>query len=320
MNNLKGQLDLSPRGLRGMFYHTLTQGAGLFIPALSMYVPSDKPEEIYRGLGNVPQLRELGSGPMAKQLSAFEYKLKNKLYEATIELDWLDRFFDSTGQTSVRIRELAIRSNTHWASLLTDLVVAGDSTVCYDGNYFYYNAHNEGKSGVQSNDVTASDISALNVSTPNAPTPDEMASAIDGAISHFIGFKDDQGEPMNEDAMSFIVEVPLNLRSAAQAAVGKVILRTSTGNAVDNILTNSGFDIKVKVNPRLTNPSATFFVHRVDREIKPFIIQEALLPKFSSLAEGSEEEFKNNKHMFKVETIRAAGYMFWQFSIRATLS
>jgi phage major head subunit gpT-like protein len=40
----------------------------------------------------------------------------------------------------------------------------------------------------------------------------------------------------------------------------------------------------------------------------------------SAIAEGSEEEFKHDRHLYGIKAIRNAGYGLWQHAIRATLS
>ena len=50
------------------------------------------------------------------------------------------------------------------------------------------------------------------------------------------------------------------------------------------------------------------------------ILQEEEGAKVEAVAEGSEEEFKNNRHLYGVRCIRNVGYGMWQHAARATLS
>ena len=61
---------------------------------------------------------------------------------------------DKTGQIDIRIREQVQRAQAHWAKLLSDLIIAAESTVCYDGQYFFDTDHSEGDSGTQDNDLS----------------------------------------------------------------------------------------------------------------------------------------------------------------------
>jgi phage major head subunit gpT-like protein len=59
---------------------------------------------------------------------------------------------------------------------------------------------------------------------------------------------------------------------------------------------------------------------RPDGRAKPFILQEELPVQVSAIAEGSEEEFKNNQHLYGVKAIRNVGFGLWQHAMMATLS
>ena len=87
----------------------------------------------------------------------------------------------------------------------------------------------------------------------------------------------------------------------------------------DNPLVNSGFNVDVVMNPRLTG-TTVFYTFRTDGRVKPFILQEELAPEISALAEGSEEEFKENRHLYGVKAIRNVGYGLWQHASHSTLS
>ena len=60
-----------------------------------------------------------------------------------------------------------------------------------------------------------------------------------------------------------------------------------------------------------------FAVFRTDSSIKPFIRQEEEGVKLKAIAEGSELEFKHDKHWYGVDTWRNAGYGFWQHACLA---
>ena len=84
--------------------------------------------------------------------------------------------------------ELAERGRTHYASLLSTLIVNGATTVCYDGQYFFDTDHSEGASGTQSNKID-SDISTLPASvhgSTTAPSPKKCSSRFWLASARFI--------------------------------------------------------------------------------------------------------------------------------------
>lgn len=306
--------SLSSRAIIGEFYNTLEQNTGaLWVPGTSMLVQSNQESETYKWLGMAPAMREWVGGRLAKGFRDNGITITNKTFEATLEvlLDELRR--DKTGQVMVRVRELAERTNAHWAKLLSTLIIAGESATCYDGQYFFDTDHAEGDSGTQSNDIS------YNAGTTTAPTASEMESAILENVQKLLSFKDDQGEPMNEEARSFLVMVPVPFMAAAAAALKNPVITDSVGSRTNTITSLGGFSFELAVNPRLTW-TEKFAVFRTDGQTKAFIRQEEEGVTVSAIAEGSELEFKENKHLYGVKAIRNVGYGYWQHACLTTLT
>lgn len=306
--------SLSSRAIIGEFYNTLEQNTGaLWVPGTSMLVQSNQESETYKWLGMAPAMREWVGGRLAKGFRDNGITIVNKTFEATLEvlLDELRR--DKTGQVMVRVRELAERTNAHWAKLLSTLIIAGESAVCYDGQYFFDTDHAEGDSGSQSNDIS------YNAGTTTAPTASEMEAAILENVQKILSFKDDQGEPMNEEAKSFLVMVPVPFMAATAAALKNPVITDAVGSRTNTITSLGGFSFELAVNPRLTW-TEKFAVFRTDGQTKPFIRQEEEGVTVSAIAEGSELEFRENKHHYGVKAIRNVGYGYWQHACLTTLT
>jgi phage major head subunit gpT-like protein len=282
-----------------------------------MLLPSNQESETYKWLGMSPAMREWVGGRNAKGFRENGLTIINKHFEATLEVLVQDLKRDKTGQTLIRIAEMADRVNSHWAILLSTLITNGASALCYDGQYFFDTDHSEGDSGSQSNSISV-DISALASQvhgSTTAPSPEEMSMSIYQAISQILSFKDDQGEPMNEGARSFLVQVPVSLLSAANAAV----MNDTFASGSTNTLRKSGFSIAVETNPRLTW-TTQFAVYRTDGRVKPFIRQEEEPVTLKAIAEGSELEFKEAKHQYGVDCWRNVGYGYWQHAVLVTMT
>lgn len=311
-----GAKSLGSRAIIGEFYARLEQDLGnTWVPQVSMLFNSDQESETYKWLGQAPMMREWIGGRQAKGFRENGMTIVNKKYESTLEVpvDWLRR--DKTGQLMVRIDEQAGRANAHWAKLLNQLVLDGESKVCYDGQFFFDTDHTEGDSGTQDNDIT------VDITTTTAPTTGEMETAILKAVQQIIGFKDDQGEPMNENAQRFLVMVPVPFMSAAAAALGSSIIvdaSTSRSNTILTLSSMAGFQIALAVNPRLTW-TTKLAVFRADGAVAPFIRQEEEGITVDALAEGSEEEFKNDRHLYGIKAIRNVGYGYWQQACLVTM-
>lgn len=304
-----GAASLSSRAIIGEFYAMLEQDMGnSWIGGTSNIFQSNQESETYKWLGMAPAMREWIGGRQAKGFRESGLTIVNKTYEGTLEVLVDEMRRDKTGQVMVRVRELAQRTNAHWAKLLTDLIIAGESAVCYDGQFFFDTDHVEGDSGTLSNDISN------DITTTTAPTAGEMESSILKSIEAIMGFKDDQGEPINENARSFTVMVPVPYMSAAAGAIGSEIIvdsSTSRTNRIMTLGTLGGFEIALAVNARLTW-TTKFATFRTDSETKALIRQEEEGVSMSAIAEGSETEFKEKKHLYGVKAIRNVGYGYWQ--------
>ena len=306
--------SLSSRAIIGEFYNTLEQNTGaLWVPGVSMLMTSDQESETYKWLGMAPAMREWVGGRQAKGFRDNGITISNKTFEATLEvlLDELRR--DKTGQVMVRVRELAERTNAHWAKLLSALIVAAEAAVCYDGQYFFDTDHAEGDSGSQSNDIS------YDAAVAAAPTASEMETAILKSVEQMLGFKDDQGEPMNEEATRFLVMVPPSFMAATAAALKNPVITDAVGSRTNTITSLGGFQFEMVVNTRL-GWTTKFATLRSDGQTKPFIRQEEEGVTVSAIAEGSELEFRENKHHYGVKAIRNVGYGYWQHACLTTLT
>lgn len=312
-----GALSLSSRAIIGTFFMMLEQDLGAtWIPGISNYFESNQESETYKWLGMVPQLREWIGGRQAKGFRENGLTIFNKKFEATLEVlvDEIRR--DKTGQVMIRIQELAERTNSHWAKLITLLLIAAESAVCYDGQYFFDTDHSEGDSGSQSN------LLSIDIATTTAPTSGEMESAILKSIEAMLGFKDDQGEPLNENAKEFLVMVPVSFMSATAGAIGAQIIVDSSTSRTNRIMTLGqlgGFQVGMAVNPRLTW-TTKFATFRTDAATKAIIRQEEEAVTVAAIAEGSELEFKEDKHQYGVKAIRNVGYGYWQRACMASFT
>lgn len=308
--------SLSSRAIIGEFYQRLEQDLGAnWVNPISMYFTSDQESETYRWLGQVPAMRQWVGGRMVKSLRDAGLTLVNVPYESTLGLpvDWIRR--DKTGQAEVRIAEQAARANAHWASLLSTLIANGASTTCYDGSYFFADAHSEGNSGSQDNNIGGA------AATGTQPTTVEMADAILACAQAILGFKDDQGELMNEGARRFQVHVPLAYMGPAAGALGATVI-ADTVSRTNQLLTVSslgGFQFDLAINPRLSWTDK-FCVFRADGMAKPFIRQEEVPIEMSAQAEGSKAEFENREHQYGIFASRTAGYGYWQHACLYTFT
>lgn len=310
-----GLHQLSSRAIIGRFYQTLEGGESSYVNDLTFPIDSNQEVEEYKWLGMTPQMREWIGGRQAKGLRAEGFSLRNRPYEATLEIDTRDLRRDKTGQIMVRVDEMADRANRFKGKLLSDRLLAGESEVCYDGQYYFDTDHSEGKSGAQSNKISV-DISALPVSTHGttaAPSAAEVSYMIAQSIQTMLGLKDDQGEPINEEAREFLVQVSIPYLTAASHALSGRPLEQGDTSVVGSM---DGFTVRAVANPRLTWTDK-LAVFRTDGRVKPFILQEEAPVSLDAIAEGSELEFKEKKHQYGIEWEGAVGFGMWQHAVLA---
>lgn len=118
---------------------------------VAMEVPSQGRSVDYKWLGAFPQMREWIGERLIKDLSAFHYELINKSFESTIEVDRDDIEDDQIGVYKPIVEGLAAAAKQHPDILVFQLLAAGFSTLCYDGQYFFDTDHPVGDTTV-SND------------------------------------------------------------------------------------------------------------------------------------------------------------------------
>ena len=301
---------LGSRAIIGRFYRTLeTTNLPLWIPGIAATMESNQEIETYKWLGMSPAMREFAGARQAKGWRENGLTVANKVYENSVRVSVDALCLDKTGQILARIDELAQRAALHPMKLISDLIIAAESTACYDGQYFFDTDHSEGDSGSQSNDITFDISDAGTGGTAAAPTPLTIQRAVLAGVAQMMGFKDDQGEPMNETAAEFIAMVPPTYMGPTVTALSSRML----ANTEDNPLAGGagGFRVTPVVNPRLTW-TTKLAVFRTDGSVKPFIWQEEESTSLQAIAEGSEMETLNREHMYGATRICNAAYGYWQ--------
>ena len=151
----------------------------------------------YSWLGAIPTLREWVGSRQNRQLPQYRMTLQNKKYETSIEIPEAWAIGDKTGNVQLRIGQMVQRVLTWRSSLIATLLNDAASGTAFDGVAFISGSHSWGDSGTIDNDLT------YNASA--TPTAAECADAIMTAWAAMMGFKDDQGQPINEGMSSMAV-------------------------------------------------------------------------------------------------------------------
>lgn len=277
-----------------------------FYPRVCTVVESDGADEKYGWLGAIPGVREWLGDRVFNELAAATYVLANKHWEDSLAIKKDDLDDDRMGMYRMAMPNLASRAAQHPDKLRFQIMVAGSTTACYDGQYFYDTDHAWGDSGTQSNLKTYDAADHTNV------TVTEFKAAFQQAVNALLGFKDDRGELFRQPTVGrlndLIVEVPLALRKVAYEAIEAVILSNSTNVKIDN------YD--VACSPMLTD-GASFYTHFVGDNLKPFVFQARQpLKRFTKgLDDGETKDAK-----FMTDARYNVGYLAWWNTVKTTFN
>lgn len=293
---------LLTKGLRSEFFDRL-ESTTTYFQDLSTRIESNSDSETYKWLGSVPNMREWGTGRVARGMRTESYSVENLKYESTIEVDRDEIADDKTGQIKMRVGVLAERAATHKDFLLAQLLINGETAGfnSYDGVSFFNDAHVSGDSGAQDNKLTSDAVD------PDNPTTDEYKAGLKSALGTMMAFKDDRGDPMALSSSGLVGIVPTPMFMTALEAVNATVISSTS-----NVLTGVARIIAV---PWLTDQSKWYLL-KTDGVIRPFIFQDRERLEFTALTEDSDEGFRREKFLYGVRARYRLAYGYWQFGVR----
>ena len=318
------QSGLSSRAIRGFYVRGIeAMSAVSWVEPISNIFDSDQESETYKFLGQTPKMQEWVGSRQAKGFRENGITIVNKKYELTVEVELDDVRRDKTGQIRARIGEMAESGELHWSELLSELIINAESTVCYDGQFFFDTDHSEGDSGSQSNDIDAdiSDAPAEVTGSVTNPSVGEFQWSVSKGIANIRSMKDDQGRLMNRMANKFLVMVPTALLPAAQNALNTFVTSAMVNNMNANLVRGTVVDLVDNGDLDIAGSPWTdkFAIFRTDSHIKPLIRQRETENELQVKAEGSEFEFDNDSWQFGLKANRNVGYGLWQHAVLVTM-
>ena len=104
-------------------------------------VNSTTKQEVYPWLGQNTKFREWVGERVIQNLAAHSFTIKNRHFENTVSIDRDDFEDDSYGIFSPMIAQLGQDSKIHPDLMVFNLLKAGTSSLCYDGQYFFDTDH-----------------------------------------------------------------------------------------------------------------------------------------------------------------------------------
>lgn len=299
MSTIVNQITIK-KGLRAAFMKSFANAEDpKDVSPFIMETASDGADEEYGWLGQTPGLTEWVDERKLKALNEFEYKIPNKDYESTLQVDRNSMRDDRMGAVKIRIEDLARKAKIHPRKLTFDLIESGETELCYDGQPFFSANHVEGKSGVQSNLISGTGVTLA-----------QIKADLDNAEAEMLSFKDDAGEPWNEGEvkMGIICHPKMKRKFEELNTLGQI-------NNQDNGM--KGRISQITYSSRLSDEN-DYYVSDISEGMKPLIKQNRQDPVFDSLEGDSDNGFMRKQFLYGIDYRVGFGFGLWQKMIKIT--
>lgn len=278
-----------------------------FYPTLALVRPTSRQDERYGWVGSFPGVREFLGDRKFNDLRAADFTLENKAWESSLMLNRHTIADDFNGMLRNSLELLGRKAAYHPDTLLFQLIVNGESTTIWDGQYFFDTDHSWGDSGSQSNDLT------YPAATGTTPTAAEFKAAYHQARRTMLGYKDDRGDsivqPVVTGMSGMVIVLPLALEEVAREALTAEL----SGGGDSNIVLDRP---QIVASPLLTD-ATKFYVFHVDGIMKPFVFQ-ARSPLTREVVGLDSIETKHAK--FMTEARYNLGYLGWWAAVLTTFT
>ena len=277
-----------------------------FYPQVCYDASSVRSSEKYGWIGNMPGMREWLGERQFSELRSANFVLENKHWESSLAIKKTDLADDNLCQYGPVLEQLGIEAAHHPDELWFSVLEQGESTACFDGQFFFDTDHVWGNSGSQSNDITSTVVST------SAPTVAEIKTAIRKMIRSMLAFKNDQGKLYNRPTVGRLNDltllVPLALRDLVYDALESELISNSSNVVVDRPTIVS--------SPYLTS-DVKLYLFKTGEAVKPFVFQRR--EPLTRMMKGIDDlETKDVK--FMTEARYNVGYFAWWTSILCTLT
>ncbi len=298
---------VTERGINAAFMPRFRDAVTLWRLLCSVFQSGAKSES-YGWLGQLPMVREWHGARQSQAMRDFLITLANRDWEMTINIDRNEAKDAQNSALQMKINGAATRFAQHPDKLLVELIEAGETTTCYDSQYFFDTDHAEGDSGTQSNDLT------YDATTPTAPSETEFEAALWQAIKALAGYVDDQGEPWNQfqgldDMAGIVAFVPIPFMDVASKVMGSAAKVVMGGDT--NVMAGRG---RVLTSARLSW-TTKFSIFKVDEPERAFIFQSR---------QGIETELEDSKKNKYIKHMLDARYALapalWQKTVQTTFN
>lgn len=278
-----------------------------FYPQLCTIVQSDGADEAYGMLGKMPGVREWLGDRQFKELRAGTFTIANKHWESSLLIKKNDIADDRMGMYGPMMQDLAIEAAYHPDELFFTAMVDGESTACFDGQYFFDTDHSFGDSGSQSNDLT------YTAATSTIPTVAEFKAAFTAARVAMLKYKNDQGKLLNRPITTGLTNLLVVVNPDFEPIAKEALLAPLSGGGNTNVVVDAP---RIVSSAHLTDTSK-MYLFNLDGALKPFVFQ-AREPLSRQMKGMDDSETKDVK--FMTEARYNVGYLAWWKSVLTTFT
>lgn len=298
--SIVNKLEALDKELNGIFQKAYDNGerATDVLPFVTS-VDSTKKSEDYGWLGSPPVIREFIDSRARQSIHDFSYEIENKKYEGTIAVAREAIEDDRLGAIRQRANELGLKSRSHLKKIFFEALNKADTELGYDKQPFISSTH----MGNQSNEISSRSI----------PGVSHVADArnIINAIGRMRSFKDEHGEPYNENN----IEIGIICHSSKREYL-EILNVTPTTFTLPSIASTLFGKIKyILDSARLTNENDYYVCNVGGTGMRPFIYQDRVRPEFVRLA-GGDKSFDRDIWEYGVRSRARVGYGLWQNIIK----
>jgi phage major head subunit gpT-like protein len=276
-------------------------------------VPSSTKQNVYTWLAELPGLRKWVGPKLARNIAARAVALINDDYEDTMEIDRNDLDDDQAG-IYARKAELMADADARWPDdLVTAAIIAGNSTVCYDGQNFFDASHpvdvDDSSQGTYANLFTTRPLNQANFNFVYA----QMQQ-----------YRGESGKPL-EVTPTILATGPANREIALEICKAGLIAQIAknvagTENVAASAATNVNMgEVTPLILPRLVDDTAgAWYLLSTDR-LKPFLFQLRKAPTPVMMIDPQNPVvFRERKLTWGMEARGAAGVTLPFLATRAT--
>ncbi len=249
----------------------------------------------YNWFGTTPKMSDVTNDTVPiGGLESYNFSIRNREYQAAIEVDRMTFERDQLNLVTPRITGLADEAARHPSELIFQLQEA--NPLAYDGVAFFADTRAFGSSGNIDNLLAGTGITIAQIQA-------DLASA--RATMRL--FKDDKGRPLN--SIGNIIVVPAGLEQVFWQALnpgGGLLDRAPLPNTDTGTFKGAGYT--VVVNPYLTDVTDWYLYTSKGPTMRPFILQTEKKPVLESDTNPqSRENIIRRKYLYSVYGRYAVG-------------